>query len=76
MLDKIKQLLAEQADINPEDVKPEASFQDDLGIDSLDLFEMVMSLEDEYGVEIPPEDLERIITIADIMQYLESKGIQ
>jgi acyl carrier protein len=76
MLEKIKSLLAQQVDINPDDVKPEASFQDDLGIDSLDLFEMVMSLEDEYGVEIPPEDLEKIVTVADIIEYLSAKGIQ
>lgn len=76
MLEKIKNLLEKQVGINPAEVTPQASFKDDLGIDSLDLFEMVMSLEDDYNIEIPAEDLEQIVTVEDIMKYLEGKGIQ
>ena len=53
----------------------EANFKDDLGADSLDLFEMVMSLEDEYGVEIPSEDLEKLLTVGDVVNYLKDKGV-
>ena len=53
----------------------EANFKDDLGADSLDLFEMVMALEDNYGVEIPSEDLEKLLTVGDVVNYLKDKGV-
>ncbi len=75
MLDKIKKVVAEQLNIDESKVTAEASFKDDLGADSLDLFEMVMALEEEFGVEIPTEDLEKIATVNDVAKYLEEKGV-
>lgn len=75
MLEKIKAMLEEKLDVNPADVKLETSFKDDLGADSLDLFEIIMDLEAEYDVEFPAEELESIETVNDIIQYLESKNI-
>ena len=54
----------------------EASFKDDLGADSLDLFELVMNLEDEYGIEIPTEELEKITTVGAVIEYLKTQGIE
>lgn len=75
MLEKITELLVDQLGVDAEEVKPEASFKEDLGADSLDLFEMVMNLEEEYGIEVPAEELENIETIGDMIKYMESKGI-
>ena len=70
MLEKVKEIVAENlgADINT--LTEETSFKDDLGADSLDLFEMVMALEEEYGKEIPTEDLEQLTTIGEVVDYL------
>jgi acyl carrier protein len=76
MLEKLKSVIAEQLNVDAADVKAEASFKDDLGADSLDLFEMVMALEEEFGVEIPSEDLEKIATVQDVMDYLTEKGVE
>lgn len=75
MLEKITELLVDQLGVDAEDVKPEVSFKEDLGADSLDLFEMVMNLEEEYNIEVPAEELENIVTIGDMIEYMESKGI-
>ena len=75
MLEKITELLVEQLGVDAADVKGDASFKEDLGADSLDLFEMVMNLEEEYGIEVPAEELENIVTVNDMIQYMESKGI-
>ena len=71
MLEKVKETVAESlgADINT--ITEETSFKDDLGADSLDLFEIVMSLEESCGVEIPTEDLEQMKTVGDVVKYLE-----
>ena len=71
MLEKVKEIVAENlgADINT--LTEETSFKDDLGADSLDLFEMVMALEEEYGKEIPTEDLEKLTTIGEVVEYLK-----
>lgn len=71
MLEKLKEIIVEGLGVNANEVVESASFKDDLGADSLDLFEMVMALEEEFGVEIPSEDLEKIITVGDIMKYIE-----
>ena len=71
MLDKIKEIVAENLGAEVEDLTPETSFKEDLGADSLDLMEMVMALEDEYSIEIPTEDLEQILTIGDVVNYIE-----
>lgn len=76
MLEKLKILIAEQLGISEDEVMAESRFKDDLGADSLDLFELVMNLEEEYGVEIPSEDLEKILTVNDVMEYLKAKGVE
>ena len=76
MSEKIKSIIASQLNISEDQVTLEANFKDDLGADSLDLFEMVMSLEDEYGVEIPSEDLEKITTVGAFVDYLKAKGVE
>ncbi|MCI8977151.1 acyl carrier protein [Lachnospiraceae bacterium 54-11] len=75
MLEKIRIMIAEQLGIDAEEVKAESSLQDDLNADSLDLFELVVSLEEEYGIEIPSGDLEKVETVNDIVEYLEAKGL-
>lgn len=72
MLEKIQELVAEGLGVDASDVVETANFKDDLGADSLDLFELVMALEDEFGVEIPTEDLEQIATVGDVIKYIES----
>lgn len=76
MLEKLQEIIAEQLGIEKEEVKAESNFKDDLNADSLDLFEMIMSMEEEFGVEIPSEDLEQIATVQDIMDYLKNKGVE
>lgn len=73
MLERIQELVAEGLGIDKELVVESASFKDDLQADSLDLFEMVMSLEEEFGVEIPSEDLGKIVTVGDVIKYIEAK---
>lgn len=69
-------MIAEQLNVDESEIKAESNFKEDLGADSLDLFELVMALEEEFGVEIPSEDLEKIATVADVMDYLKSKGVE
>lgn len=76
MFEKIQEIIAKQLGVDEAEVKEESTFKDDLGADSLDLFELVMALEDEYGIEIPSEDLESIVKVNDIMDYLKKKGIE
>ena len=75
MLEKMSKMIAEQLNCDASEITSETSFKDDLGADSLDLFEMVMNLEEEYGIEVPAEELENIETVNDMIEYLESKGI-
>ena len=75
MSEKIKSIIAEQLNIDASEITLESSFKDDLNADSLDLFEMVMALEDNYGVEIPSEDLEKLLTVGDVVNYLKDKGV-
>ncbi len=75
MLEKITNLLVEKLDIEADKVTMTATFSDDLGIDSLDLFDLVMSFEDEFGIEIPAEELEGLKTVGDMVQYLNDKGV-
>ncbi len=76
MLEKMKEMIAEQLSVEADSVTEASSFNDDLGADSLDLFELVMALEDEYGVEIPAEDLQNLLTVGDVMNYLKEKGVE
>ena len=71
----MKELIAEQLGIDAENITPEKSLKEDLNADSLDLFELVTNLEDTYEIEIPAEDLERMITVQDVIDYLKNKGI-
>lgn len=70
MLEKVKEIVAENLGADVNTLTEETSFKDDLGADSLDLFEMVMALEEEYGKEIPTEDLEQLTTIGEVVEYL------
>lgn len=70
---KVKEVVAEQLGVEFADLKSETSLKDDLNADSLDLFQIIMSLEEEFGIEIPTEDTETINTIGDIEVYLEKK---
>lgn len=76
MLEKMKEMLAEQLNCEASIITPETSFKDDLGADSLDLFELVMALEDEYNIEIPAEELTELTTVGAVMDYLKSKGVE
>lgn len=76
MLEKMKEIIAEQLNVDAEAITAESSFKVDLGADSLDLFELVMALEDEYSVEIPSEDLEKLTTVSAVMDYLKAKGVE
>ncbi len=71
---KLKEIIVEQLGVDPERVKAEASFIDDLGADSLDIVELVMAMEEEFDLEIPDEDAEKLRTVLDVHNYLESKG--
>ena len=71
---KIKTIFAEQLGVKPEEVTPNASFVDDLGADSLDTVELIMALEEEFNVEIPDEDAEKMKTVGDAIKYIEEKA--
>jgi acyl carrier protein len=70
---KVKELIVQQLGVSEKEVVPEAKFVDDLGADSLDLVELVMALEDEYGIEIPDEDAEKIVTVGDALKYIQER---
>jgi acyl carrier protein len=72
--EKVKSIIAEQLGVKQEEVAPEASFIDDLGADSLDTVELVMALEEEFNIEIPDEDAEKITTVGDAIKYIEEKA--
>jgi acyl carrier protein len=69
--ERLKKIIVEQLGVDEGDVKPEASFVDDLNADSLDLVELIMSLEEEFGMEISDEEAERIKTVGDAQEYIE-----
>ena len=75
-LEKLIEIVAEQLHVEETEVKPETDFKEDLRADSLDLFELVMALEEEYDVEIPTEDLEKLTTVQAVLDYLKQKGIE
>ncbi len=70
--DKVKDIIVDRLGVDAEKVTPEASFKDDLGADSLDIAELVMELEDEFDMEIPDEEAEKINTVGDAVEYIES----
>jgi acyl carrier protein len=71
---KVKKIISEQLGVPESDVKPEASFVNDLGADSLDTVELVMALEEEFGIEIPDEDAEKIATVQTAVDYIKAKA--
>ncbi len=72
----MREIIAEQLNCDGETIGLDTSFKDDLGADSLDLFELVMALEEEYGLEIPAEELSDVETVGDIIEYLKNKGVE
>ena len=76
MLEKMKEIIADQLNVEADEITEATSFKDDLGADSLDLFELVMAIEEEYNVEIPSEDLENLTTVGAVMDYLKEKGVE
>lgn len=73
VFEKLRKIVAERLGLEEGEVKKESSFIDDLGADSLDVVEMVMAIEEEFNIEIPDEDAEKIQTVADAVAYIESK---
>ena len=73
MLDKIREIVVEQLGVDAEQVVPEANFVEDLGADPLDTVELIMAFEEEFDVEIPDTDAEKIKTVQDVIDYIESK---
>ena len=76
MFEKIKAIMMDQLNIDENDITEDTSFKDDLGLDSLDLFELAMAIEEEFGVEIPQEDLEGIVTVGDAVEFIKENGIE
>lgn len=76
MLDRVKEIIEEQLNLDGVEITEASNFKDDLGVDSLDLFELVMAFEEEYKIEIPTEDLENIKTVGDIIEYMKNKGVE
>ena len=72
--EKVKDIIVEQLGVNPEQVTPQSSFIDDLGADSLDIVELVRAFEEEFGVEVPDEDAEKLQTVGDVIKYIEEKS--
>ena len=76
MLEKMKEIIADQLSVDADTITEASKFKEDLGADSIDLFELVMALEDEYSVEIPAEDLEKLTSVGEVMDYLKAKGVE
>ena len=68
--------MMEQLNIDENDITEDTSFKDDLGLDSLDLFELAMAMEEEFGIEIPQEELENIVTVGDAVEFIKENGIE
>ena len=74
LLDDVKEVVVEQLDCDPAEVKEDSRFVEDLGADSLDVVELVMALEEKFDIEIPDEDAEKILTVADAIKYIENNA--
>jgi len=74
MFEKIRATIASQLSIDEEEIKMESSFMNNLGADSLDIVELIMALEEEYDIEIPDEDVEKIVTVSDIVEYIKTRS--
>ncbi|MEM6822773.1 MAG: acyl carrier protein [Verrucomicrobiota bacterium] len=71
--EKVKEIIVEQLSVNEEQVTPEAKFIEDLGADSLDVVELVMAFEEQFGIEVPDEDAEKLLTVGDVNNYIKDK---
>ena len=76
MFERVKEIIEEQLNLDGVEITEESRFKEDLQADSLDLFELVMAFEDEYGVEIPSEDLEKITTVGSVIEYMKAQGVE
>lgn len=76
MLEEMREMIAEQLNCEESSITESTSFKDDLGADSLDLFELLMALEEKYEVEIPSEELAELTTVGAVMEYLKNKGVE
>lgn len=76
MLERVKEIIEEQLNLEGVEITMETRFKEDLEADSLDLFELVMAFEEEYGVEIPSDDLEKITTVGAVIEYMQAKGVE
>ena len=76
MLEKLREILAEQLSVEEDEINMETSFRDDLGADSLDLYELAEMLKDEYDVEIPEEEVGNLLTVGDVIRFLKEHGIE
>jgi acyl carrier protein len=75
VLEKIKAIMSEQFDIEEDDITAETKIADDLGADSLDVVDLLMSIEDEFEIEIPDEEIDNIATVGDLVSYIEKKMV-
>ena len=76
MFDMVNAIFEEKLGVSQDEMQLDTNFKDDLGVDSLDLYEIVMKMEDEFDVEIPAEELEDVATFEDVLNYLKSKGVE
>lgn len=76
MLEKMKSIIAEHLNCEEDTIGLESSLKDDLGADSLDLFELVMALEEEYGIEISSDEMPELDTVGDVIEFLKEKGVE
>ncbi len=74
VLEKVKQIVVEKLGVNADEVNADANFVDDLGADSLDTVELVMAFEEEFGIEIPDDDAEKILLVSDALEYIKEKA--
>lgn len=72
--DKVREIIVEQLGVNPEQVTPEAKFIEDLGADSLDTVELVMAFEEEFGIDVPDEEAEKLLSVSDVIRYVEENA--
>ena len=76
MLEKMREMISEQIGCRPEEIVPDAAFKEDLGADSLDLFELITAMESEYDVEFEAEELEELTTVGKVIEFLKEKGVE
>lgn len=76
MLEKVSEIITEQLSIDGVEITEATTFKEDLGADSLDLFELVMAFEEAFDIEIPSEDLEQITTVGAVIDYIKAKGVE